>query len=322
MSPKEVAGGQDRQRYSGVHSTSSSSSSSTIVPGKSGYSEYMDLSGGEQQLSGSSGNSSYGTYLHGSRTAGPAGAADPENGEYVSLDMSRSWQTRSLSLCEAPEPKKSKSELTATMSIDVAMLSSSSSSALPSSSSPLTSFSSSASVSGTHSTTQHNYENLSFGANGVTVDVVSSLQDSNSQEPMDTDQSNGGSKLPGAVDESTSHRMSSLLLGQPVSPPPTPVPSPGVPMQVVPGSGPLSTLNAVCHELNYASLDLPPASEESPSPSAGHEAAGSGAGIVPPSLGLPNGLSGTSATGVSYSEVDFRKSEGLRGSMLREGGRV
>lgn len=316
----------------------SASIQSTIVGGRSAHSEYMDLSGqdtGQQHSQSTSLKQTlpaHGPHFHGANStrsgttsassAAPAG--DSVDGEYVSLDMSRPWQTRSLSLCDAPEPKKCKSELTATMSVDVPMsitVSSSATASSPANAGPSTS---------TFTTTQHNYENLSFGANGVTVDAVSSLQDSNSQEPMDTDQpaSKGPPSTPAPTPErgpnspesATTQRILSSLLGQPVSPPPTPVPSPGVSMQVVPGRGTLSTLNAVCHELNYASLDLPPASEEPSSPGAGHEAGSSG--IVPPSLSLPNGLAGPASTGVSYSEVDFRKSEGLRGSMLREGGRV
>lgn len=89
-------------------------------------------------------------------------------------------------------------------------------------------------------------------------------------------------------------------------------------MQVMPGSD---------RELNYASLNLSQTNDEPPSPSNSHEPGGAsvGADIVPPALGLANGmgLTGTSASGgVSYSEVYFRKSEGLRGSMLREGSRV
>ncbi|XP_018493695.1 insulin receptor substrate 1-B [Galendromus occidentalis] len=170
----------------------------------------------------------------------PASRATPDSdGEYVSIDMSRPFPSRLSSnpIIGGPEPKKSKSAST----LDPT----------------------------TPMTTQHNYENLSFGANGATVEAVSS------QEPMDTDSK----------------------------------PSTAVASAVVPSVSSVS--NGSHHELNYAALDLSPPTCEEP----------------PTSRPLPLGCSAMELTtsnpsGVAYSEVDFRKSEGLRGSLIREGPRV
>lgn len=170
------------------------------------------------------------------------------DGEYVSLDMNKPWQLRVNNASDAPQAKKSKPTLVATTSLG----------------SPTT-------------VSQHDYENLSFGANGATSTMASSAQ-----EPMQT-------------------------LESKISMPP-----PASPMLPLHSSQTAAVnINGVlgssgCHELNYASLDLPSAaaSEECPSPRS----------QLTPAMELSD------PTGVSYSEVDFRKSEGLRSTVL--GGRV
>ncbi|OQR75184.1 hypothetical protein BIW11_08593 [Tropilaelaps mercedesae] len=333
-SPKESSKDttQDRHRFAVPHSSNAapiSASCHSAVAGRTGHSEYMDFG----QLTQPSRSAQAPTYGH----RPPSTTADNADGEYVSLDMSRPWQTRSLSLCGAPEPKKSKSELSAaTLSLDVNMTPT-----LPAYASPTPAAGVAAGGGGgggatAFTTTQHNYENLSFGANGATIDAVSSSQDN--QEPMDTDQSTqrlppppptpAPSPTPDGLASSahaiqTHGGLSTSLVVPAVSLSANPVPISG-PRQAAPGNGGLASLNVVCHELNYASLDLPPASDEPASPVSAHEGGAPGAAIVPSALGLANGMSlgGASTIGVSYSEVDFPRSEGLRGSMLREGGRV
>lgn len=204
---KEASSFQEKHEFGPVRTRESITGNNSITrSGKTGHSDYMDLS--EQSISPLSLKAIAASSSHTSQQQQQqqhihthrATPSDTE-GEYVSLDMSRPWQVRSFSLCGAPEPKKCKSELITTMSFDVNMTAATKSSPPPGQAGPPPPpVVAVPSLSGALTTTQHNYENLMFGANGATVEAVSSSQDS--QEPMETDQPSA--KLP----------------------PPTPAPSP------------------------------------------------------------------------------------------------